>query len=100
MPEALLATTGDEPVYVGRAVLGLGGQERERFWKQVDSLGTPQSRLAGVIAKRKASWVKEGLFARVRHLKGEEMLRHATVKAVGIEGELPVDVDTRHPDVE
>ena len=78
-------------------MLGLGSKERERFWKQVDSLGTPQSRLAGVITKRKASWVKEGLFARVRHLKGEEMLRHATVKAVGTEGESPGYVDAKHP---
>lgn len=100
VPEALLATTGDKPAYVGRAVVGLGGKDRERFWADLARLGTPQSRLAGVIAKRKANWVKEGLVARVRHLRGEEMLRHASLKAIGPRDELPSEVEVRHPNDE
>lgn len=83
IPVALLATSGDVPAYVGDAMLTLKSKEREAFWSSVETLGTPRSRLSGAIAKRKASWVKDGLVARVRHLKGEEMLRHATVQSVG-----------------
>ena len=100
VPEVLLATTGEDPAYVGRAVIGLAGKARERFWSDVDRLGTPRSRLKGTIAKRKVAWVKEGLVARVRHLRGEEMLRHASVKAVGAKGEMPGDVEARHPEEE
>ena len=60
----------------------LKDRDREAFWASVERLGTPQSRLKGALAKRKASWIKEGLFARVRHLKGEEKLGHATVQSV------------------
>ena len=98
--EAQFATTGNDPAYVGRAIIGLGGKERERFWSDVDRLGTPRSRLAGAIAERKAAWVNEGLFARVRNLKGDKMLLHATVKSESTEGELPVDIGARHPDDE
>jgi hypothetical protein len=46
--------------------------ERDAFWSDIEKLGTPRSRLGGPLSKRKASWVKEGLVARVRHPKGEE----------------------------
>ena len=57
------------------------GKEREAFWKRIDALGTPRSRLLA-LHKRKAQWVGPGLTARVRHLRGEEKLRHATIQAI------------------
>ena len=72
IPVALLATPGRDPAYVGDAMITLKAKERDAFWTAVERLGTPRSRLAGTLAKRKASWVKEGLIARVRHLKGED----------------------------
>ena len=33
--------------------------------------------------KQGAEWVRPGLKATVRHLKGEEMLRHASLKDIG-----------------
>jgi ATP-dependent DNA ligase len=83
---ALLATRGTEPKLVGTAFVTLGGEERETFWSKVKKLGTPQSQLRAH-QKRKALWLAQGLTARVRHLRGEETLRHATVRAV-------VDPDT------
>ena len=41
------------------------------------------------LTKRKGA---SGLVARVKHLRGEDKLRHATVQAVAPEGELPGDV--------
>src|SRR6185436_14414709 len=78
---ALLATRGIEPKLVGTAFVTLGGKDRETFWSKVKKLSTPQSRLRAH-QKRKALWLAQGLTARVRHLRGEEALRHATVRAV------------------
>ena len=89
LPIALLASLDREPAYVGDAVVALEPHERAAFWARIEKLGTPRARLAGTLARRKASWVKEGLVARVRHLRGEDKLRHATIEAVGSEGELP-----------
>jgi bifunctional non-homologous end joining protein LigD len=36
----------------------------------------------GVDAKPGTVWVKPGIIGRVRHLKGEEKLRHATLQEV------------------
>ncbi|MDX7951337.1 RNA ligase family protein [Lichenihabitans sp. Uapishka_5] len=99
LPVALLARLGRSPAYVGDAVVTLKARERERFWATVEELGAPRARLAGTIAKRKAAWMREGMVARVRHLRGEDKLRHASIQAIGAEGELPGDVDdARHPD--
>ena len=101
LPVALLARLGRSPTYVGDAVVHLKPKERDRFWADVEKLGTPRARLAGTVAKRKASWIKEGMVARVRHLRGEDTLRHATIQAIGPTGELPGDVDAgRHPEDE
>ena len=83
MPVALLATTGDNPSYVGDAALTLKAKDRTKFWSDVERLGTPRARLGGLTKRKGASWVKEGLVARVKHLRGEEMLRHATVQSIG-----------------
>jgi hypothetical protein len=48
------------------------------------ALGTPKARLAH-LHKHKATWLKSGLVATVRHLRGEQKLRHATLTAVRAE---------------
>lgn len=101
LPVALLASLERTPTYVGDAVVTRKVVERDAFWPTVDRLGTPRSRLAGALARRKAAWIKEGMVARVRHLKGEDKLRHATIQAIGARGEMPDDVSAaRHPDDE
>ena len=97
-PVALLATLGKDPSYVGDAVVTLKPKERDRFWSRVEKLGTPRARLGGALAKRRASWVSEGLVARVRHLRGEDKLRHATIQSIGPKGEPTDELDAeRHP---
>lgn len=67
--------------YVGAAVITLGREARERLWAKVKAKagGAPPSE-----AMRKkypaTQWVKPGLRARVQHLRGEEFLRHGSVK--------------------
>ena len=98
LPVALLATLGQDPSYVGDAVVTLKAKDRDTFWSSVEKLGTPRSRLGG-LTKRKAAWIKEGLVARVRHLKGEDKLRHATIQSVGPKGEAPEEHEPgRHPE--
>ena len=66
--------------YVGSAFVTLPRGIRERLWQRVqEKSGAPAPK--GMPAG-KAEWVKPGLVARVRFLKGEEKLRHATVKDV------------------
>jgi len=66
--------------YVGSAFVTLPRGVRERLWERVkDKAGAPPPKGLTV---GKAEWVKPGLVARVRFLKGEEKLRHATVKEV------------------
>ena len=83
IPVALLASRGKNPEYVGNAMVSLPAKERERFWSSVEKLETPLSRLSG-LKNRKARWLKEGLIARVRHLRGEDKLRHATLQSLDV----------------
>jgi ATP-dependent DNA ligase len=79
IPIALLA---DGKRYVGNAMITLGGKDRDAFWKRIDALGSPRSRLLALHKRAKAKWVKPGLIATVRHLRGEEKLRHAVILGV------------------
>lgn len=64
--------------YVGGAMLTLTAKERDRFWTTIDALRRPSPPVR--TEKRKAAqWLEPRLHARVRHLRGEEKLRHATV---------------------
>ena len=64
--------------YVGGAMLTLTAKERERFWGMAEQLHRDSPPLK--TEKRKAAqWMEPKLQARVRHLRGEEKLRHATV---------------------
>ena len=52
---------------------------RERLWARVNAKAKP---LRGVNVKPGTQWLKPGLVGRVRHLKGEQLLRHATLREI------------------
>jgi hypothetical protein len=62
-------------------MITLSGKDRAAFWKRIDALGMPKARLLA-LHRRKAQWIKPGLVATVRHLRGEKKLRHATILGV------------------
>ncbi|PTE12411.1 RNA ligase family protein [Mesorhizobium helmanticense] len=73
---ALMAdrTTGQ---YIGSAFINSSRAIRERLWKRVQEHAGP----APKDMKRPATqWVKPGLIGRVKHLRGEEDLRHASLQ--------------------
>ncbi|MCV3209587.1 ATP-dependent DNA ligase [Mesorhizobium sp. YC-39] len=63
--------------YVGSAFINSSRAIRERLWKRVqEHAGQPPEGM-----KRPATqWVKPGLIGRVKHLRGEEDLRHASLQ--------------------
>lgn len=77
-PMALMASPGQRK-YVGRAIVALKGEMRERLWKRVRSRTGPPPK---GIKKQGAEMVKPGLIGRVRYLKGELKLRHATLTEI------------------
>ncbi len=82
MPYAIMANAAGEDA--GEAIVTLPKAERDAFWQCVEMLETPRARLAPFLKRRHAArWLKAGLSARVKHLRGEEKLRHATVVSVG-----------------
>lgn len=77
---ALLARETDDGLeYVGGAMLTVDDKARDRFWTKAERLvrdGPPMK-----TGKRKgATWLQPTMRARVKHLRGEEMLRHATIR--------------------
>jgi bifunctional non-homologous end joining protein LigD len=77
---AYMVTPDKERRYVGGAFITLNQKMRERLWARLQKAkGKP---VKGVDAKPGTEWVKPGLIGRVRHLKGEEKLRHATLQEV------------------
>ncbi|WP_287083449.1 hypothetical protein [Mesorhizobium sp.] len=63
--------------YVGSAFITLNREMRERRWERVQEHSAP----APNGMKRPATqWVKPGLIGRVKHLRGEEDLRHASLQ--------------------
>ncbi|WP_435302948.1 hypothetical protein [Mesorhizobium australicum] len=73
---ALMAERGTG-CYAGSAFIILNRDMRERLWKRVqEHAGTAPKGM-----KRPAiQWVKPGLVATVKHLRGEEDLRHASLQ--------------------
>jgi bifunctional non-homologous end joining protein LigD len=64
--------------YAGKAFLNLGGRERDVFRRRIE--GRQADRPPPGIPKRpKAAWIDARVPVRVRHLKGEEGLRHASI---------------------
>ena len=47
------------------------------LWARVNAKAKP---VTGVQVTPGTQWLKPGLVGRVRHLKGEQLLRHATLK--------------------
>ncbi|TRC72046.1 ATP-dependent DNA ligase [Mesorhizobium sp. WSM4307] len=73
---ALMAERGTGR-YVGSAFITLNREMRERLWRRVQEHAGPAPK--GM--KRPATqWVKPGLIGRVKHLRGEEDLRHASLQ--------------------
>ena len=77
---AYMVTPDKERRYVGGAFITLSGQMHERLWQRIQKAkGKP---VKGVEAKLGTAWLKPGLIGRVRHLKGEQTLRHATLQEI------------------
>jgi bifunctional non-homologous end joining protein LigD len=69
--------------YVGSAFINSKGAIRDRLWKRVQEHAGPPPK--GM--KRPATqWVKPGIIGRVKHLCGEEDLRHASLQDFREEG--------------
>lgn len=77
---AYLVTPDKQRKYVGGAFITANREIRERLWSRVKAGAKP---VKGVAAKPGTEWLKPGLIARVRYLKGEQTLRHATLREVG-----------------
>ena len=81
-PVALLARETDHGLeYVGGAFVTLAQPDRDRFWQRAEELTVARPPLP-MKPNRSASWTRPAMRVRVRTLRGEQMLRHATVKAV------------------
>jgi bifunctional non-homologous end joining protein LigD len=75
--EGLFARDGK---YVGKAVIATTRAIKERLWQRIERI-VPNSRPAcPAVADGDVEWVKPGITARVRHLRGEAKLRHASVQ--------------------
>jgi hypothetical protein len=78
---ALLAHKDSALGYAGVAFIALAGEERTRFFAELERLATSwaafkSSRLTDV------KWCHPKLVVQVKHLAGSKLLRHATVKAL------------------
>lgn len=81
-PVALLARQTDAGLeYAGAAMVTLPSPEREIFWRWNEELKTATPALP-MEPRKETSWLRPEMTVRVRHLQGEEMLRHATVKEI------------------
>jgi bifunctional non-homologous end joining protein LigD len=82
-PVALLAReTEDRRLeYAGAAMVTFAESEREKFWRTMERLATDKAPLH-MKQPSESSWVRPEIRLRVRHLRGEETLRHATVKGI------------------
>jgi len=81
-PFALLAREeAGELIYVGSAFVTLPAASRDRFWSTIDATKLKRSVVAG-IGSRKASYCRPDMRVRAKHLRGEAMLRHASLTAL------------------
>lgn len=63
--------------YVGAAFITLNREMRERLWQRVQEYA---GRAPNGMKRPATQWVKQGLIGRVKHLRGEEDLRHASLQ--------------------
>ncbi|RWG80964.1 MAG: DNA ligase [Mesorhizobium sp.] len=78
-PAGIMARNGR---YAGTATLTLPKGVRERLWNRVKAgkAKRPFRPVPTAVDEPSVQWVKPGLTGRVRHLRGEPKLRHATMK--------------------
>ncbi|WP_353646235.1 RNA ligase family protein [Mesorhizobium sp. WSM2239] len=76
-PQALMATPDRK--YVGSAIVALKGAMRDRLWDRVKTRPAPAPK---GFRNPGAEWTQPGMVGRVRFLRGEGGLRHATLKEV------------------
>lgn len=75
---AMVLMANDEGHYMGGAFVTLPRGIRERLWARVQAkAGAPAPK---GMKSDKAEWVKPGLRGRVKFLRGEEKLRHASLQ--------------------
>ncbi|MER8440561.1 ATP-dependent DNA ligase [Mesorhizobium sp. M1312] len=72
---ALMAEPGTRK-YIGSAFVSVNREMRERLWKRVQE--HPGEAPKDMKERPATQWVKPGIKARVKHLRGEEDLRHAS----------------------
>lgn len=63
--------------YVGSAFINSNREIRERLWERVQEHDGPAPK---GVKRPTTQWVKPGIVARVKHLRGEEDLRHASLQ--------------------
>ena len=81
-PVALLAREAEEGLeYAGAAMVTLADPEREIFWETIERLKTDRPPVP-MEERKEGSWLWPELKVRVKYLRGEEMLRHATVQGI------------------
>ena len=81
-PFALLAREeADALIYVGSAFVTLPQPARDAFWTRTAELAVEKPVVRG-LRSAKASFVRPELRVRARHLRGCDMLRHATLTAL------------------
>jgi ATP-dependent DNA ligase len=81
-PLALLARDTEEGlVYAGSAFVTLRAPHRDAFWIRTEALKVPKP-VCPELRRTKASYVRPELRVRARHLRGEGMLRHASLQAI------------------
>jgi ATP-dependent DNA ligase len=78
---ALVAEWNGKRQYAGSAFVAVNRDFRERLWERVRKKAGPAPKEIP-LDKTGVEWVKPGLVGRVRHMRGEETLRHATLKDV------------------
>ncbi|WP_214473402.1 ATP-dependent DNA ligase [Mesorhizobium sp. dw_380] len=75
-PAMVLMADGGQ--YMGGAFVTFKADKRQALWDGVQGkVGAPPPK---GLAKEKAEWLRPGLVGRVKFLKGEEKLRHASLK--------------------
>jgi bifunctional non-homologous end joining protein LigD len=81
-PVALLAREDASGLtYVGGAMVTLAQPERDQFWEAAETIRTPAPAIP-MEPRKETGWVRPEMRVKVRTLRGEEMLRHATVVAI------------------
>jgi hypothetical protein len=71
----------DDLRYAGNSFIALPYEDRDTLRAAADFLEVSKP-VVKHTGKQQAQWLKPGLIARVRFLRGEEKLRHATVTDV------------------